>query len=117
MFLYVYNDYFSLYLPGAIASISAGKLGPLGPANDTALLGVSAMLAVPALMICLSILLPRVIAKWANIVFALAYTAIDVATFFGSPLFFQTVVVLETVLTLGIVVLAFSWPKVARTKV
>jgi hypothetical protein len=41
MFLYIYNDYFSLYTPGTIADIPAGRLGPLGQASAGVLVGVS----------------------------------------------------------------------------
>ena len=36
MFLYVYNDYFSLYEPGTIPAMMAGSLGPLGKATGAA---------------------------------------------------------------------------------
>jgi len=49
MFLYIYNDYFSRYTPGTIAEMSAGRLGPLGPASPGVLAGVSIMLAVPTI--------------------------------------------------------------------
>ena len=111
MGLYIYNDYFSLYLPGTIEGMSAGKLGPLGEASAGVLLGVAIVLAVPALMIFLSAALPRLISRWLNVVLGLAYTAIEALTFFGSVPFYQVVVVLEILVTLGIVAYALRWPR------
>ncbi len=47
MSLYIYNDYFSMYLPGVITNMSSGRMGPLGPATPRVLIGVSILLATP----------------------------------------------------------------------
>jgi len=108
MGLYIYNDYFSLYLPRTLERMAAGELA-FGPATPTALLIVSILLAIPALMIFLSAALPRVISRGANIVLGLAYTIVEGLTFMGSPLFYQVVVAVEIVVTLLIVVHAVRW--------
>lgn len=110
MGLYIYNDYFSLYLPKTLEKMAAGQLA-FGPATPTALLIVSTILAVPAVMIFLSAALPRLISRWLNIVLGLAYTAIEGMTFVGSPLFYQVVVAIEIVVTLLVVVYAARWPR------
>lgn len=76
MFLYVYGDYFNMYTPGKIEEMSAGRIGPLGAASESVLFGVATMMAIPGLMIALSLLLPPVIGKWLNVLFGLAYTGI-----------------------------------------
>lgn len=111
MSLYIYNDYFSMYLPGSIEDMSAGRMGPLGEATDAILVSVSLMLAIPALMIFLSAALAPTASRWLNILFGLAYTIIEALTFFGSALFFQIVVALEVVVTAMIVWIALRWPK------
>jgi len=111
MFLYIYNDYFSLYTPGTIADMTAGRLGPLGQASAGVLTGVSIMLAVPSLMISLSVSLPALISRWLNVVFGLAYTAIEALTLPNSALFYRIVVVLEIALTVLIVWYAVRWPR------
>ena len=113
MSLYIYNDYFSMYLPGTIRDMSSGRMGPLGPATPGVLVGVSIMLAIPALMILLSVALPAPASRWLNIVFGLAYTVIEVLTFLGPALFYSIVVALEIGLTLFIVWRAVRWPKQA----
>jgi hypothetical protein len=111
MFLYIYNDYFSLYTPGTIADMTAGRLGPLGEATAGVLAGVSIMLAIPSLMIFLSISLPPLISRWLNVVFGFAYTVIEALTFPNSPLFYRIVVVLEIALTALIVWYAVRWTR------
>jgi hypothetical protein len=116
MFLYIYNDYFSLYTPGTIADMTAGRLGPLGQASAGTLAGVSIMLAIPSLMIFLSVSLPPLISRWINVVFGLAYTAIEALTLPHSALFYRIVVVLEMALTMLIVWYASRWPRAEPLK-
>lgn len=114
MFLYIYNDYFMLYMPGQIEGMAAGRLGPLGAATESVMVGVSLMLTITALMIALSVLLPSQISRWLNVVLGAAYTAIEVLTLTSPYLFYKIVVVLEILLTLGIVAIAWRWPRESR---
>ncbi len=114
MGLYIYNDYFSLYIPGTIEEMSAGIIGPLGAANDTVLVIVALVLAIPAMMIFLSVLLPAVLSRWSNIFLGVVYTVIEGLTFIGSRPFYQMVVAFEIVVTLLVVWTAWRWPRAAR---
>jgi hypothetical protein len=114
MGLYIYNDYFSMYLPGSIEDMAAGTMGPLGPVTDTILIGVALLLAIPALMIYLSSALPATLSRWSNVIFGLAYTVVEVLTFIGSRPFYQMVVVFEIIVTLLIIWTAVRWPRIAR---
>ncbi len=109
MALYIYNDYFSLYLPGTIEEMSAGVIGPLGAANDTVLVMVALVLAIPAMMIFLSVFLPTVLSRWSNIFFGVVYTLIEGLTFVGSRPFYQMVVAFEIVVTLLVIWTAWRW--------
>ncbi|MEM6912663.1 MAG: DUF6326 family protein [Pseudomonadota bacterium] len=111
MGLYIYNDYYMLYMPGTLDNMASGTMGPLGPATDGVMVGVALLLAIPALMIYLSVGLPAVVSKWLNVFFGAAYTAVEVMTFMGSHLFYQMVVVFEIIVTLLIVLKALRWPK------
>lgn len=111
MFLYIYNDYFSLYVPGTIEDMSAGRIGPLGAATSTVMLGVAVLLTIPSLMVFLSAGLPSAVSKWLNVTFGAVYSLVNVATLFGSPLFYQFIVSVEIVLSVSIVVSALTWPK------
>lgn len=110
MFCYVYGDYFQLYQPGKLQAMLAGKTD-LGPVSQQTLLGMSAMLAIPALMAFLSLALPAQTARWANIVLGIVYTGIMLLAIQGSWQFYIFLGVIEIVLTLLIVWQAWSWPK------
>jgi hypothetical protein len=111
MFLYVYGDYFYMYVPGKIEAMSAGSIGPFGVASESVLLGVAMMMAIPSLMIALSLLLPPVIGKWLNVLFGLAYTVILALTLPGAQLFYLAYGGIEIVLTLLITLTALRWPR------
>jgi hypothetical protein len=44
MFLYIYADYFMLYTGNTIKNMMNGIMGPLGPANDKIMIGVSILM-------------------------------------------------------------------------
>jgi Family of unknown function (DUF6326) len=111
MFCYVYGDYFNLYTPGKLEAMSAGRIGPLGAATDAVLLGVSAMMAIPALMVFLSLAAPPAINRWLNVILGVAYSAILLLTMPGAPPFYLFLGVIEVALTLLIVWHAWTWPR------
>jgi hypothetical protein len=111
MFCYVYGDYFNMYTPGKMEAMSAGRIGPLGAATDGVLVGVSAMMAIPALMVFLSLALPPAINRWLNVFLGVAYTAIMLMTMPGAPPFYLFLGVIEVTLTLLIVWQAWTWPR------
>lgn len=110
MSLYIYNDYFMLYRPGVLDAMAQGKMGPLGAATPTVLILVSAMLAIPALMIALSVLLPPVASRWLSAAIAIFYTGIEGLTLVGADPAYQLIVALEIVITLSILAIAVRWP-------
>ncbi len=112
MFCYVYGDYFALYIPGKLASIQAGTMGPLGPVTQGVLVGTGIMMAIPALMTALSLLLKPRVNRVANIVLGLAYAAIMVlAAGSSSWNFYRLFGAIEIALTLAIVWQAWCWPR------
>jgi hypothetical protein len=100
-----------MYVPGTVDSMAKGSLGPMGHATDAVLVGLAVMLALPSLMIFLSAGLTSWISRWLNVALGLVYTAIEVLTLFGSPVFYKIVVVAEIVLTSMIVCYALRWPR------
>jgi hypothetical protein len=67
-FCYIFGDYFELYLPGKLAGMLAGKMQPLGLVTQEILLGSSMLLAVPSVMVFLSLVMKPTINRWVNIV-------------------------------------------------
>ena len=82
MFCYIYADYFGLFSPGQLATMNQGQIPPLGRSTDGVMIFVSAMMAVPSLMIFLSVALPAAASRILNIVAGAAYTAIISITIF-----------------------------------
>lgn len=111
MFCYIYADYFGLYEPGKLQAILNGEFFGLGPTTQVVLLGASLMLAIPSLMIFLSLALPPVFNRWLNIVAGAVYTAIILKTMWGW-VFYIFYGVIEISLTSLVVWYAWRWPKV-----
>lgn len=111
MFCYVYGDYFGLYQPGKLQGMLEGKMAPLGPTTQGILLGTSILMAVPALMVFLSVALPANPNRWLNIVLGVIYTAIMLITMPGAWSFYIFLGIIEIGLTLLIVWYAWKWPR------
>jgi hypothetical protein len=111
MFCYIYGDYFGLYKPHALEAMLAGKMGPLGPASQGVLLGTSAMMAIPSVMVFLSLVLTPRVNRWLNIIFGSMYTIIMLITMPGAWVYYIFLGVIEIAITLLIVWYAWKWPK------
>jgi hypothetical protein len=111
-FLYIYGDYFELYIPGKLAHMLDGRMGPLGPVTQSVLLGASIMLAIPSLMVFLSLTLKPAISRWLNIIFGLLLTVVVFFVIPGTWHFYMLYGIIEMLLTLTIVWLAWKWPRV-----
>jgi hypothetical protein len=112
MFCYVYGDFFGLFRAGVLARMNTGVMGPLGPATPTVLLAVAIMMAIPSVMVFLSLVLPSRLDRWLNVALGLIYTAIMLMTLPGAPLFYTFLGVVEVALTMAIAWYAFTWPRV-----
>ncbi|MBS0569178.1 MAG: hypothetical protein JSS28_01085 [Proteobacteria bacterium] len=112
MFCYIYGDYFELYIPGKMQGMLQGRMEPLGPVTQEILLGTSVLMAVPSLMVFLSLVLPPLVNKWLNIGLGVFYTAIMllIATQAGW-IFYVLLAIIEATLTSLIVWFATRWPK------
>ena len=109
MFCYIYADYFGLYKPGKLQAILNGEFFSL-PTTQRVLLGASLMLAIPSLMIFLSVVLPPVFNRWLNIITGVVYTAIILKTMWVWA-FYIFYGVIEISLTSLVVWYAWRWPK------
>jgi hypothetical protein len=111
MFCYVYGDYFGLYGHGKLAEMMEGRIGPLGEATQGVLVGVSAMMAIPSVMVFLSLVLPPGLNRWLNLALGVAYTAIMLMTMRGAPTSYVFMGVIEVLLTLLVAWHAWTWPR------
>lgn len=111
MFCYIYCDYFELYTPGKLESMLKGDMGPIGSPTEGVLFGLSAMMAIPSLMVFLSVALPARYNKRLNIVVGTLFTLLmALLAYFSTWYFYKFFAGLETVLTALIVWYAWKWP-------
>jgi Family of unknown function (DUF6326) len=110
MSLYIYNDYFLLFVPGTIDGMAAGSMGPLGDYTESKMIVVALILAIPASMVYLSSILSAVFSRRLNLVFGAIYVVMAVLTLIGSPPFYKVIVCFQIVAILLILWLATRWP-------
>ncbi len=112
MFCYIYCDYFELYVPGKLESMLQGEMGPLGAVTQEVLMGTSILMAIPSLMVFLSVALPARYNKILNIVFGAFFTLLmALLTYMAGWYFYKFFAAIETVLTALVVWYAWKWPK------
>jgi len=112
MFLYIYGDYFELYVPEKVADLLNGQNILNTPYK---LLFASMVLALPSLMIFLSLQLKP---KWNRIlnisigVFLTLFTLlVGISSFTEWKMFYVLLSFLESIITSIIVWKAWYWPK------
>ncbi|NQU49736.1 MAG: hypothetical protein HQ519_13880 [Planctomycetes bacterium] len=112
MFCYIYCDYFELYVPGKLDGMLQGEMGPLGPVTQGVLIGTSILMAIPSLMVFLSVALPARSNRVLNIVFGVFFTLVmALLTYTSDWYFYKFFAAIETVLTASVVWYAWKWPK------
>ena len=111
MLLYIYVDYFHLYMPDALESMIAGKIAAFD-INQLFLMAALVSMAVPALMIYLSIALPAKLSRRTNLVVAAVYIPYTLSNLIGVAwvhMMFGAAV--EVALLLLVVRCAWKWPR------
>lgn len=112
LFCYLYGDYFELYVPDKVDSLLTGANMLNSP---TKLLIASIVLAIPSVMVALSILLKPRLNRILNIAFGTLFTFIMLFIAIGSLTawyrFYLFLAILESLITSLIVWYAFKWPK------
>lgn len=111
MFLYIYVDYFHLYMPGALEDMLAGKVFVF-EITQVFLLVVLATVTIPALMIFLSVALPAKVNRWTNIIVATAYIPYTLFNLVGEAWMHMVFgAIVEVVLLLLVIWYAWKWPE------
>ncbi len=115
MLCYIYGDYFGLYKPGKLQGMLEGVMGPLGPTTQGVLLGTAILMAIPSVMVFLSLVLKPTPNRRLNIILGVIYTAIMLITMPGAWAFYVFLGIVEVVLSALIVWYAWNWPKQEAT--
>ena len=114
MSCYIYCDYFDLYTPNKLQHMLDGN-ALFGPFDQFVVLGLSSMMLVTSLMICLSILLPATINRILNIIIGFIMTLmLGYICYLTGYYFYKMYAAVEATLTLLIVWYAWNWPKEAN---
>ncbi|MCS4304805.1 DUF6326 family protein [Chryseobacterium sp. BIGb0232] len=110
---YLYGDYFELYTPGKTQGLVDGHNLLNSPMN---LLMAAVVLAIPAIMVFLSLILKPVINRILNIVLGLFFTLvmlfIGISSYSEWYLFYVFLAAVECIITILIVVYAWNWKRV-----
>jgi hypothetical protein len=110
MFCYIYGDYFGLYVPGQLKGMLAGN-GPIGPVSQGTLVATSVLLAVPGIMVFLSLVLPPKVNRWLNLVLSAFYIVVMLMTMPGAWYFYILLGIIEIALGMLTIWYAWNWPK------
>ena len=112
MFLYIYVDYFALYMPGKIKDILTGRVFVFDITQGF-LLGALVSVTIPALMIFLSVALPAKVNRTTNIIIAMAYIPYSLFNLAGEAWMHMVYgAVVEVVLLCLIIFYAWKWPRI-----
>ena len=112
MFLYIYVDYFHLYMPSKIEDILKGRVFEFDITQGF-LLAAFASMTIPALMIFLSVALPAKVNRSANIIIAAVYIPYMLFNLAGEAWMHMLLgAVVEVVLLCIIIRHAWKWPRI-----
>ncbi len=114
MFLYIYVDYFHLYKPGVIDDMRAGVVWEFD-ISQMLLTAFLTLVAIPAVMVMLSMALPARVNRATNLVVASLYVPVTAFNAAGESwtLFYGLSIGLELLLLAFILRSAWTWPRTA----
>ena len=111
MFLYIYVDYFHLYMPGKIEDIQAGRVFEFDITQGF-LFAALASMTIPAVMIFLSVALPAKVNRLANIIIAAVYIPYTLFNLVGEAWIHMVFgAVVEVILLCLIIRYTWKWPR------
>lgn len=113
MFLYVYVDIFALFKPGTIDDILVGRVWEFDISQGWAL-GALVMMAIPSLMVFLSLVLPPRAARRTSLVIGSLFLLISLGNAVGETwVFYWVGAIAEAVLLSLVIRYAWTWPRLA----
>lgn len=108
MICYLYNDFFSLFTPGAIQEMLDGNMGPF-PVTQVSLIMATILMVIPILMIYLSLVLKSKPNRIANVIVSVLYILVMIASLIGEWWFYILMGIVEIIINLIIIYLAYRW--------
>lgn len=113
MFLYIYVDYFHLYMPGKTEDIIRGVVFKFD-ITEGFLLAALASMTIPALMIFLSVALSAKVNRRVNIIVASMYIPYTLFNLVGEPPWMHMVfaAIVEVAILCVIIWYVWKWPRI-----
>jgi hypothetical protein len=114
MFFIIYIDYFHLYQPGEIDDIRSGVIFEFD-ISGTLMSIFFVIIAIPTLMIMLSMTLPARVNRVTNLVVASLYSPLLIFNFVGAPsdyaFYYALTIGVEVLIVAFILRSAWTWPR------
>lgn len=112
MLFYIYADILGFYTPGVIEKVVSGEIGGV-QITESFLFVMAIWMAIPSLMVCLSLVLKASLNRWLNIIAALVSLLALGTTFFVGDFSarYTLQAIVEGVLMAWIVWQAWTWPR------
>lgn len=108
LFVFAYVDLFSLYRPDFRAQLEAGEIAGFA-IGEGFMLATTTYVLIPSLMVFLSLVLPREVARPTTIVLAVGYSATIVVGAVGEWGYYVLGSLVEVALLVTMAVLAWRW--------
>lgn len=117
MFLYIYADILGFYTPGILEGLLSGEMGSI-QITEAFLFVMAIWMAVPSIMVILSLTLRANANRWTNIIVGVVSVLVLGATFFAGQLSFRYAfhAAVEGLLIAMIVWHAWKWPVAQRVE-
>jgi len=118
MFFYLYRDVLGFMEPGHVEDLLAGELAGVRM-TQAVLLGSAVLMAIPSIMVFLSLALRAQVNRWANIILGIAHMGLLLGTFFVGQIstLYAFYGIVEFLLMVLIVWHAWKWPKLEEAEV
>jgi len=112
MFFYLYNDLFSFFKPGTVEELVGGSLEGIVFTQEL-LFGAALLMALPSIMIFLSLTLKAKLNRMVNIIVGIFHMIVLVGTLLVPGdlwVYYATYMVFEAVFIILIIWHAWKWP-------
>lgn len=114
LFVFAYVDLFSLYRSDVRADIATGELGGF-TINESFLLGTTAYIVIPALMVFGALILRPRINRVVSIVLSIVYALTIIGGAIGEWNYYLLGSAIEVVLLAAVAYYAWTWPREPRS--
>ncbi len=112
MFVYIYVDYFHLYMPGSLTDLLAGEVFVF-KITQAFLSAALVSMTIPALMIFLSVALTARVNRWTNIIVAVVYIPYTLTNLAGEAWIHMVFGAIVEIIVLCLIIrYAWKWPRI-----